>query len=85
MDSERTAYDHYKSKIAEVWYTLAFDECICLTTYALAYDTDKTARLTHLRKARRTLKKAISTVEASEAETARKDYENNVILAHGKK
>ena len=85
MDSERAAHDHYKSKISEIWHTMACDEGICLATYALAFDTDKTVRLTHLRKARRSLAKVISTLEESDAKKGRRDYERNTILAHGKK
>ena len=47
MDSERAAHDHYKNKINDIWYVLALDEAICLTIYAIVFDTDKTARLTH--------------------------------------
>ena len=80
MGSERTAHGHYKKSINDVWYALAFDEDICLAIYALPFDTDKTARLTHLRNARRSLGKVIALIEASKATSAKKDYDANVVL-----
>ena len=84
MDSERAARGHYKTKLKDIWYELALDEAVCLAIYAVAYDTDKTARLTHLRRARRSLKITITTTEKGKAEKATKDYEENVVLKYGK-
>ena len=81
MDSERAAFKHYKTKLNDIWYELALDEALCLTIYAIGYDTDKTARLTHLRRARRSLKNIIPTLEKEKAEKAVKLDENANKLA----
>ena len=84
MDSERVAFKHYKTKLNDIWYELALDEALCLTIYAIAYDTDKTARLTHLRRARRSLKNIIPTLEKEKVEKATQDYKENAVLKYGR-
>ena len=83
MDSERAARGHYKTKLKDIWYELALDEAVCLAIYAVAYDTDKTARLTHLRRARRSLKIIIPTLEKGKTEKATRDYQENEVLKYG--
>ena len=84
MDSERAAHDHFETKLNDIWYDLALDEAICLTIYAIAFDTDKTARLTHLRRARRTLGIITPSLEKCKAGKATKDSESNAVLKYGK-
>ena len=65
---------------------MSVDEAICLTLYAFAFDTDKTAQLTHLKQARRRYKKSINNMdEEISKQEAQKTYETHAVLKYGKK
>ena len=65
---------------------MSVDESITLTLYALAYDTDKTAQLTHLKAARRCWKKSINSIKDDlSKKEAEKQYSSHPVLKAGRK
>ena len=64
---------------------LSVDESISPKLYALAFDTDKTAQLTHLKSARRCFKKAIRDLQEEQTKNdAQQVYESHPLLKLGK-
>ena len=65
---------------------VSVDEALCLTLYAFAYDTDKTAQVTHLKSAWRLYKKRVLEIgdEASKQQSLA-SYQSHPLMKYGEK
>ena len=65
MESERSALQRLKDRVADESYSLAFNEEQCATLYALAFNADNVQMVNHLKYAKRALRQYATNVNVS--------------------